>query len=131
MTFTYSITSTDETILNLAKVRLELGDTESGVGVRPDGSNLSDEEITIWLAGEENDVMRTTARACEALGRMWTTVTNVTVGPRKEEFGKVSDGWKSQAKELRNLYGGSSSTAFAIETARTDGYSEAAEGVES
>jgi len=46
MAFTYSATnlSTD-----LAKVRLAIGDTTSGAGPRPDGSNFSDEELTVFI----------------------------------------------------------------------------------
>ncbi len=48
MTFTYSGTalSTD-----LAKVRLAIGDTSNstGAGVRPDGSNFTDEELAVFI----------------------------------------------------------------------------------
>jgi hypothetical protein len=130
VTFTYNLASTDETLLAISKIRLELGDTVSGVGVRPDWTNLSDEEITVWLTAESNMGMRSVARACEALARMWASVTNVTVGPRKEEMGKVADAWAKQAQALRDVYGGSSGSAFSVGLAREDGYSIAAEASE-
>lgn len=130
MTFTYNLSSEDEDVLAISKVRMELGDTTENVGVKPDSSNLSDEEIAVWLEAEEDNVMRAVARACEALARLWTNVSNITVGPRKEELGKVSSDWSKRAEVLRDEYGGSSSTAFSIGLKRTDGYSEAAEEID-
>lgn len=46
MSFTYSSTSLTT---NLAKVRLAIGDTTSGAGPRPDGSNFTDEEINVFI----------------------------------------------------------------------------------
>lgn len=126
MAFTYDLTSTDEDELNISKVRLELGDTVLGVGVRPDNSNLTDAEIAIWLGDEDDHVMRTVARACEALARMWTNVSNITTGPRKEELGKVAGDWSKRAESLRTQYGGTSGSAFSASLTRTDGYSVAA-----
>lgn len=99
MTFTYDLSSIDENLLNISKVRLELGDTTQNAGVRPDGSNLADEEILLWLDEESNDINRTVARACLALSKMWTTVANLTVGPRREELGQVAQGWADRAKQ--------------------------------
>lgn len=47
MSFTYSSTSLTT---DLAKVRLTIGDTTSGAGPRPDGSNFTDEELAIFIA---------------------------------------------------------------------------------
>lgn len=46
MAFTYSATNLSS---NLAKVRLAIGDTTSGAGPRPDGSNFSDEELNVFI----------------------------------------------------------------------------------
>jgi hypothetical protein len=99
MTFTYDLASVDENLLNISKVRLELGDTTQNAGVRPDDSNLADEEILLWLDEESNDVTRSVGRACAALSKMWTNVANITVGPRREELGKVAAEWAARAKE--------------------------------
>ena len=99
MTFTYDLAAVDENLLNISKVRLELGDTTENAGVRPDGSNLADEEILLWLDEESDVVNRTVARACLALSKMWTTVANITVGPRREELGQIAQGWADRAKQ--------------------------------
>ena len=98
MTFTYSL-STDT-----GKVRLEIGDVTSGAGVRPDGSNLQDEELAVWLS-REGSVMRAAAAACEALSRQWAIVANTASGPLREDAGAVAGEWAKRAKELRGAYG--------------------------
>lgn len=98
MTFTYNLSASDEDLLNISRVRLELGDTQVNAGVRPDGSNLQDAEILLWLGEEDDDVQQAVARACSALAKMWTNVANITVGPRREELGQVAKGWEDRAK---------------------------------
>ena len=109
MSFTYSL-STDT-----GKVRLEIGDVTNGAGVRPDGSNLQDEEIAVWLAREDT-VMQAVAAACEALSRQWAVVANTASGPLREDAGEVAGKWSARAKEMRALhgYGGTGTTAGAI-----------------
>jgi len=99
MTFTYNLASLDENLLNISRVRLELGDTAASAGVRPDGSNLTDEEILLWLNEQAGDIMQTVARACAALSNMWTNVANITVGPRREELGQIAKGWADRATQ--------------------------------
>ena len=100
MTFTYNLSSVDANLLNVSRVRLELGDTELGAGVRPDGSNLQDEEILIWLEEEDNDIQQAVGRACAALANAWTTVGSITVGPRREELSQIAKGWADRAQAI-------------------------------
>lgn len=102
MAFTYDLGSANAGLLNISKVRLEIGDTVSGVGVRPDGSNLSNEEIQTWLTAEGDDVMLAAARACDALARMWSTVGNEKVGPLSISLSQVSERFEKQAVALRS-----------------------------
>ncbi|HQW34703.1 MAG TPA: hypothetical protein PL074_00280 [Thermoflexales bacterium] len=97
MAFTYDL-STD-----IGKVRLELGDAAQP-GVKPDGGNLTDEELTLWLE-REGLVMRAVAAACEALSRMWASVATISVGPRKEDLGSVSKTWWDRGVSLRSQFG--------------------------
>jgi hypothetical protein len=46
MSFTYDPADLST---GLAKLRLAIGDTTEGAGVRPDGSNFSDEELQVFL----------------------------------------------------------------------------------
>lgn len=99
MTYTYDLAAEDPATLNISMVRLELGDNIQNVGVRPDGSNLTDEEIAVWLEKAENDIDAAIGRACAALAKMWTNVANITVGPRREDLGQIAKGWADRAKE--------------------------------
>lgn len=116
MTFTYVLTT------DVGLVRLEIGDTTAGAGVKPDGTNLTDEEIGVWLSRESNDVMRAAACACEALARMWAPMADISVGPRRESLSQVAAGWSKQAAALRAQFGGNSLT-FSASFDRVDGYS--------
>jgi len=97
MTFTYDLAGSGDTLL-ISKVRLELGDTVSGSGVRPGSVNLSDEEIQIWLDEEEDDIQATVGRAAQALANMWASAAvSKSAGPYSVNYGKVSDIWALRA----------------------------------
>lgn len=111
MAFSYDLTTA------IGQVRLAIGDTSSttGAGVRPDGTNLSDAEITYFLTAEGDDVSLATARACEALAMMWANVADLQVGPRRESLSQVSTRYAERAAALRSgtLQAGYVSMAFA------------------
>jgi hypothetical protein len=122
MTFTYSLTT------DLGKVRFELDDTVLNKGVRPDGSNLSDEEITMLLT-REGSVMGAVAAACDMLSRSWSKVASTSLGPASEQLGKVAQEWADRATGIRENVG-SENTSFSFAPNRVDGYSEHADGYE-
>ncbi len=120
MAFTYTLGSSDATTAAIARVRLEIGDTVSGAGVLPDGSNLSDEEITVYLTQTGNDVALTVSALAGVLARRWATLADVTVGPRSEKLSQVAQAWERQAATLA---GGEAYGAFVMMPTRVDGYS--------
>jgi len=126
MSFSYDLASADTDTLNVSKVRLEIDDTVYAAGVKPDGTNFTDEEIMIWLDREGDDVMRAVASACEVLARGWARVADIAVGPRRESLGQVAQRYAEQAKSLRTQYGGGDRT-FSATLNRQDGYHDAAE----
>lgn len=106
MTFTYNLAETDDLLL-ISKVRLELGDTVSGSGVRPGNVNLSDEEIQNWLDEESDDIMRTVGRAALALSNMWASAAiSKSAGPYSVNYGKVSEMWAKRAQSIGVEVGG-------------------------
>lgn len=106
MAFSYDV-STDTGLM-----RLELGDTAEGAGIKPNGSNFSDEELGVWLT-REGSVMRACAAACEALARAWSSVANTASGPLREDGAAVAGAWQARADKLRNQYGfGATDTDF-------------------
>jgi hypothetical protein len=121
MTWTYSIND------DIGKIRLYTGDVAEGKGVRVDGTNFSDEELTLLLEQEEDDWRRVVAAVCEILSIEWARVADVTVGPRKETLSGVSKRYGAMAATFRQQFGGGSGegSAFAVGLVRTDGYSEA------
>lgn len=125
MTITYDLSSSDESALNISKVRLEIGDKVAGSGPLPQGENFSDAEITLFLTEESNSVKLAAARCCDVLGREWSIMVNTTMGPVKQEFSAVAKNWKEQAKELRDQAGGSY-PGFGIGSGRSDGYADEA-----
>ena len=121
MSFSYDVATT------VGKVRMWLGDTVSGSGPKPDGTNLSDEEIAALLEQENNHIGRTVAACCEMLANAWASVATIRIGPRSEDFGAVSEGWARRARQLRAQYGGAA-MVFSTSLNRNDGYAAAAEG---
>ena len=124
MSFTYDISSSNPTQAAISRVRLEIGDTVQGAGVLPDGGNLTDEEITVYLTRCNNDVDQTVSFLAGVLARRWATVADVSVGPRSESLSQVAKAWERQASLLA---GGEAYGAFSMSPTRTDGYSEAAD----
>lgn len=98
MSFSYDLGN------DIGKLRLEIGDTVAGVGPRPDGTNLSDEELQVWLT-REGTVGRAAAAACEALARAWSSIADTSVGPRSESASQVAEAWRTRAAELRQVHG--------------------------
>ena len=93
----------------IGQVRLELGDTNTatGQGVKPDGTNLTDAEIQVWLTratGMTSDttqqVLLATMYACQALARHWSRAADIALPTRKESLSQVAAGWAKRAKEI-------------------------------
>lgn len=127
MTFTYDLTEADADLLLISKVRLELGDTVSGSGVRPINANLSDEEIQSWLDEESDDIMRTVGRAALALSNMWASAAvSETVGSHSISYGKISELWAKRAQSISVEVGGIAGFGGLQSSAlrKVDGYSE-------
>lgn len=109
MTITIDLTT------QIGQVRLEVGDDDdtAGHGKRPDGSNLSDQAISLWLTRAANyqttsdgQVLLAAAYACEQLARDWSTVSNITAPSRSENSGEVAAKWSARALELRKAVAG-------------------------
>ncbi|MCB0070683.1 MAG: hypothetical protein KDE20_04460 [Caldilineaceae bacterium] len=122
MTWTYDL-STD-----VGKVRLRIGDTTSGTGILPDGSNLSDEEIGVVLDDNDDDIEATVADLAQIMAQRWATAVDVAVGPRRESLSQASKRWAELAAGLRASGDVGAGGPFAYTPKRDDGYVEFAEG---
>lgn len=125
MAFSYDLLSSDAAILNISKVRMELGDNVAGSGVLPDGSNLSNEEIASKLAELDNSIPATVASLASVLARRWANYFDMKVGPRDESLSQVSKRWGDLAAELSSGGLGGGYVSFSVATKSGDGYSEA------
>jgi hypothetical protein len=116
MAFTY----TGALDTNLDILRFEIGDTVSGAGVLPDGTNIPDATLNAVIAAE-GSVGLAAARVCEALARHWTRVAaSQTVGSRSEANQQMAN-FRALAQDLRKRYGGDAS-GFVAAFGRDDGY---------
>jgi hypothetical protein len=133
VTFTYNLASADPLIVEISQARFELGDVVASRGPRANGTNFSDEELTMVLnrqgiLGAASRPLQAVAALCDTLAREWSKVATTTVGPRSQQFGSVASEWGKRAVTLRQIYGGSSSLSFSIPLTRVDGYSDNAGG---
>jgi hypothetical protein len=122
MAFTYDLTT------DVGKLRLAVGDSIENSGPRPQtgaSSNFSDEELQHFVT-TEGTVGSASAAVFETLAAEWSIFTNITLGPRKEEFAKIAEAFLKRAAAARARYGGGLS--FSVSWSRVDGYSEASEG---
>jgi len=118
VSFTYDLAT------DIGEIRLDLGDTVSGTGVKPDGTNLSDEEIQLLLTREDDIVGRAVAAACEVLARMYARFSDYSFGPKRESMAQ-SEQYAKRAAELRVQYGGGGGAnrkAVAGGIIKVDGY---------
>lgn len=123
MSFTYNLSSSDADELLISRVRLELGDTVEDSGVKPDGFNISDEEISLILDASDDDVMSTVTSLADIMARHWANTVDVTTGPRREALSQASKRWRDIADEMRASGEAKAGTFFSFAPDRTDGYS--------
>jgi hypothetical protein len=119
MAFTYDITT------DVGKLRLAIGDTLLLQGPRPSRANYSDAEIQYFLDTEAS-IGRASVMAFDSLAAEWSSFTNITLGPRREEFAKIAEAYSKRADKARTQFGGGSS--FSVGWERQDGYHDAAMG---
>lgn len=110
MTFSYRLDSAELDESNIAKIRLEVGDTDEERGIKPDASNFSDQEI-LYIFGEEDDnVGRAAARICEQMATAWSSVPRTMFGSLFDPRAVVRN-YMRQADNLRAMYGYTTDTA--------------------
>ena len=102
--FTYELNSSDLDIANIAKIRLEIGDTDPERGIKPQGDNYTDDEILYAFNEEERIVGRAAAKICEMSAAAWTAIPRTMFGalfdPRS-----VAANYMKMATDLRKKYG--------------------------
>ena len=119
MAFTYDATlSTD-----LSKVRFHIDDTTSGSGPMPSGGNFTDAELTYLLTG--GSVAIAVSDAMGAIAARWSGYSNITVGPRREEYSQVAQAWERRKTSWDDTHSVHIVTTGTVAyVTRVDGYSD-------
>ncbi|MFP4323989.1 MAG: hypothetical protein ACLFTK_16160 [Anaerolineales bacterium] len=104
----------------IADIRMLIGDNTDGDGVKPDGSNFTDDELT-FFAKDARHIHEAAALACEALAYMWNTHPNFDADGLRVDHAAVAAGWMRAAVRFRANAG-----ARLVAARRQDGYSEEA-----
>lgn len=119
MTFSYNLATAT------GQIRLEIGDTNSATdqGIRPDGTNFTDEELAYFYTAEGSNVLAASARACEVVARLWAGAgESVKIRDYQIDTTKKAGYYASMAQTLRarsgSLFAGGSAP-----TTKMDGYS--------
>lgn len=111
----------------IGEVRLRLGDTIENKGPRPQARNFTDVEVQYFLDEWSLSVQHAVAALLYVLANEWTAVADLTIGPRKESFSKVSSGFAKRADKAANDLG-VSGTTFSVGMLRNDQYAQNARG---
>lgn len=94
MAFTYDVSTA------LGQLRLEIGDTVSGAGPRPDGSNYSDAELNVVLAPiitAGGSYGLAVSRVLRRLANEWAHMANISIGEYSAQYASVADSYRKQA----------------------------------
>lgn len=94
MAFTYNVSTA------LGQLRLEIGDTVSGAGPRPDGTNYSDEELNVVLTpiiAAGGGYGLAVARVLRRLANEYSHYADVTIGEFSMRYAAVAENYRRQA----------------------------------
>lgn len=119
MTFTYAGTLATD----LDKIRFHIGDTTSGAGPKPDGTNFTDEELGGLLTAE-GSVGRAVAGVYEALAVIWAPKYDFTSEGQSFRRSTPSERFAKLAAEWREQYGSAGTAATSMSLTRVDAYSD-------
>lgn len=91
----------DEIVEDLHRIRLSIGDTDSGNGVRPDARNFSDTELTAFLMATGSWVLAVTL-VLNTLANEYALAGRNCLLSGEPEKGKLADQYAKIAAELRS-----------------------------
>lgn len=112
---------TTDLATEVGQLRLLIGDTEAAPdGVKPDGSNYTDEELQFFIDGT-TDTNIAAAMACETLAWLWNTQASFEADGLRVDRHKVSQGWWRAAVRFRANRG-----ARLVPVTRRDAFSDRA-----
>jgi hypothetical protein len=92
----------------LGQVRELIGDTDDSAdaGVKPDGSNFTDAQVSNALSRANQNVKRAAADLCETLATMWAgQAGRITIGRYVIDSSATASRYAEMAKQLRSAGG--------------------------
>jgi hypothetical protein len=125
MAFTYDLSASGDD-LAVSKIRLEIGDTDSSTdaGVKPDGTNFTDAELSYFYDDESDSVLAASARACEVLARMYARqAASTRIRDYQIDNRQRAEYFREMAADLRQRSGSSQYAGGSAPMTRIDGYS--------
>jgi len=129
MAITYDLNGSG-TVATISAIRFEIGDTSDGDGVKPNGANFTDVEISYMYGTEGNSTLAGAAHACETLARAWARASDEQAGPLQRSYSQISKAWDKQGIALRQQSGGGVPLSGRALSSRQDGYAYRAGSVE-
>lgn len=95
----------DIRIVTITAMRDEIGDSIKGMGILPNGKNMSDDQLIAFYEREGNHAMRGSARALESVATIYARLPKTTLSPHSQDFSSVQKMLKAHAERLRKQYG--------------------------
>ena len=123
MTFSYDQGNDDD----VSRIRFRLNDVVDGVGVRPNGTNFTDEELEDLIVFE-GSWQRALAAAFETLSSAWRLHPTYQADGVTISNSHIPRGYADEAKKWRDLYGypatdyGKTAGIVAVEPTKLDGF---------
>jgi len=119
-----AVTYDDELATDRDRVRFNLHDTVSGSGPQPDSGNFTDNEIA-GIISLEGSWQKAVASGFEVLAAAWRRYTDTQVGPRREMYHLIANGYAKDAERWRDRYGDTGGGTFSSAwVTRVDAYSD-------
>ena len=115
MSFTYDLTTKPE----ISKIRLIIGDTvdattNPGQGVKPDGTNFTDEEINVFIP-DDNSWWKAVSPLLRVLANLFAQeAKSITIRVYREEFGDKASMFRKLAEEWDNYSPSEDEEAYAF-----------------
>ena len=88
----------------IGQVRELIGDTDftTDAGIKPDGTNFTDDQVSNALAATGNNIELAAARLCDTLARMWLAYSStITIGRYKIDPSQQAAQYREMARQLR------------------------------
>ncbi len=124
MTFTNDLSNA------IGQVRYHLGDDVSGSGVKPDGTNFTDEQIEYALSANGQSVKAAAAELCGGLATRWAVVpdkVSTDSGAMVIDRTQRVNHWLALQKQLQQQATSGGSNFVMADLDRRDAYSAKAE----